>query len=90
MFGGKDNVENVHLPDEGHNYGVNKRLAAYAFLAKRLGLDINRVSKDGHVDESVNSILPADQLTVFNATHPRPADGIMGDDAVTERVRSAR
>ncbi|MDB5327040.1 MAG: acetyl xylan esterase, partial [Phycisphaerales bacterium] len=90
LFHARDNVENVHLPDEGHNYGPSKRLAAYAFLAKRLGLDLNRVTKDGHIDETVNTVLPPDQLMVFDAAHLRPADAIMGDEAVTERVSHAR
>ncbi len=34
-------VENVHLPAEGHDYGINKRKAAYRFLAKHLGLSLN-------------------------------------------------
>jgi dienelactone hydrolase len=80
-YGATDRVENVHLPTEGHDYGPNKRVAAYAFLAKHLQLDLNRVLKDGQVDESVNTLLKPDELQVFNVDHPRPANAVMGDDA---------
>lgn len=36
----KEHVSNVHLPAEGHDFGVNKRKAVYAFMARYLGLDI--------------------------------------------------
>ncbi|WP_420151432.1 alpha/beta hydrolase family protein [Spirosoma sp.] len=81
-YGAKDRVENVHLPDEGHDYGPNKRAAAYRFLAKNLKLDLNRVLKDGQVDESSNTVLDSSALQVFNAEHPRPAQAITGDEAV--------
>ena len=81
-YGAKDKVENVHLPTEGHDYGPNKRAAAYRFLAKYLKLDLNRVLKDGQIDEAPNTILPAPDLQVFNAEYPRPARAVVGDDAV--------
>lgn len=81
-YGAKDKVENVHLATEGHDYGPNKRTAAYRFLAKYLKLDLNRVQKDGQIDETPNTILPASDLQVFTAEHPRPARAVVGDDAV--------
>jgi hypothetical protein len=90
LFGKQENVENVHLPNDTHNYGINKRLAAYAFLARRFGLDIGRVSKDGKVDESRNTILSPAELSVFNAEHPRPANAVVGDAAVIELVTNAQ
>ena len=38
LYGKQENVENVHLATEGHDYGVSKRLAMYDFMAKHLGL----------------------------------------------------
>ena len=81
-YGAKDRVENVHLPTEGHDYGPSKRAAAYRFLAKYLKLDLNRVLKDGQIDETPNTVLPATDLHVFTAEHPRPARAVVGDDAV--------
>ena len=90
LFGKTMDVENAHLPNDTHNYGINKRLAAYAFLAKRLGLDLSRVTKDGQVDETRNTILTPTDLSVFNAEHPRPPNAIVGDDAVIALVTNAR
>lgn len=81
-YGAKDKVENVHLPTEGHDYGPSKRDAAYRFLAKYLKLDLNRVMKEGKIDETSNTVLPATDLQVFTAEHPRPARAVVGDDAV--------
>lgn len=86
-YNATDRIENVHLPTEGHDYGPSKRDAAYRFLAKHLKLDLNRVLKDGKIDESTNKILDAAALQVFNAEHPRPANAVMGDDAVSALLK---
>ena len=39
FYGHADRVANVHLADEGHDYGPSKRQAMYAFLIRHLGLD---------------------------------------------------
>ncbi|MDR1675494.1 MAG: acetylxylan esterase [Tannerella sp.] len=59
-------VENAHFPDEGHDYGYNKRCAAYRFFATRLKLDIQAITgNDGAVDETGITLLPAGELAVF-------------------------
>ena len=35
-----NNVENAHFPKERHDYGPNKRLAMYKFLAQKLNLNL--------------------------------------------------
>ncbi len=40
LYGKQNNVENVHLGSEGHDYGVSKRMAMYSFVAKHLGLNL--------------------------------------------------
>lgn len=81
-YNAKDQVENVHLPSEGHDYGPSKRAAAYRFLAKHLKLDLNRVLKDGQIDEGPNTLLTPVDLQVFTTDHPRPAHAVVGNDAV--------
>lgn len=81
-YGAKDRVESVHLPTEGHDYGPSKRAAAYRFLAKHLKLDLNRVQKDGQIDETPNILLDPSALQVFTTDHPRPARTVTGNDAV--------
>jgi uncharacterized protein len=92
-YGVPQNVENVHLPNEKHDYGPSKRQAAYAFLIKQLHLKDQGLIKDGTVDgkgvkekPTVNEdgcrVLSQEELTVFNASHPRPAGAVSGDAAV--------
>ena len=83
LYGKKNLVENVHLPDEKHDYGPSKRKAMYAFMAKYLNLDIKAVSDaQGNIDEGPSKVLEQKDLEVFNAAHPRPSNALMGDEAV--------
>jgi len=82
LYDAEAKVSNVHLPDEGHDYGSSKRMAAYRFLATHLSLDLNRVLNNGTVDESRNTLLDREALRVFSTEHPRPAQAVQGDDAV--------
>lgn len=76
-------VENVHLPNEKHDYGVSKRLAVYRFFAKHLDLNLDQVeNKDGQIDETFVKIIPKQKLCVFNSDHPRPINAAMDDKAV--------
>jgi len=80
LFGAEDKIENLHLPEEGHDYGLSKRLGAYKFLAKHLGLSLDKVTKpDGTIDESFVVIEKKEDLYVFNSEHPRPAHAVSGD-----------
>ena len=54
LYGGEGLVQNAHFADEEHDYGVSKRMAAYPFLARHLGLDLAAVTDEaGAVDESL-------------------------------------
>jgi uncharacterized protein len=89
-FYNKENlVQNVHLPNEGHDYGINKRIAAYQFLAKHLQLSLKKVTNTkGEIDESFVTVEPEATLRVFNAQHTRPAYAVTGDEAVTKMLAS--
>jgi hypothetical protein len=77
LYGAEDKVQNVHLPDEGHDYGRSKRLAAYAFLAEHLALDLGGVrGPDGTVDESMVVIEKYEDLLVFGPDNPRPDNAV--------------
>ena len=77
LYDAADKVENLHLPNEGHDYGPSKRMGAYAFLAKHLALDIKRVQgPDGKVDESPAVAESREDLLVFGKDNPRPADAV--------------
>ena len=53
------NVQNVHLPDEGHDFGINKRKAVYDFFASVFSLDKTQL------DEKKVTIEPEDNLKIF-------------------------
>ena len=77
LYGVTDRVQNAHFPTEGHDYGLSKRMAAYPFLAKHLGLDLKRVhGADGGIDESFFVPEEYEDLLVFGPDNPRPADAV--------------
>ncbi|MFX0098401.1 MAG: alpha/beta hydrolase family protein [Candidatus Hodarchaeota archaeon] len=76
-------VENTHLRDEQHNYGPNKRQAAYEFIAKHFNLPVDDYrNEDGLVDESPNVLLEYDEQKCFTEEHPRPNHAIKGEAAI--------
>jgi dienelactone hydrolase len=90
LHGDEDLVENLHLPDEGHDYGYSKRVGAYKFLAKHLGLSLDKLtSPNGVIDESDIVIEKPETMHVFDANHPRPPHALKGDQAV-EALLEAR
>jgi dienelactone hydrolase len=89
LYGKKDNVENVHLKNEAHDYGISKRLAMYDFMARHLGLNINAVKdKAGKIDESGVTIEKYDAMLVFGTDGKLPANAVKGPDAVWSALKS--
>jgi dienelactone hydrolase len=77
LHGVADKVEYLHLPDEGHDYGRSKRVGAYKFLAKHLGLSLaDVIDGNGSIDEDPVVIEPKKKLYVFDSNHPRPANAV--------------
>lgn len=86
LYGKGDLTENAHFGDEGHDYGKNKRIAAYKFLSKYLGMDIKKISNDqGVVDESFVTIVDRRTLEYFS---PGETDAFMKGDKVYEAFKS--
>ena len=46
FYGAQDNVGNVHLPDEKHDFGPNKRQAVYQFFIDAFGLDASKLNEE--------------------------------------------
>ncbi|MCD6202075.1 MAG: acetylxylan esterase [Bacteroidales bacterium] len=66
LYHAEENVGNAHFPKEGHDYGYSKRKAVYPFMARHLGLDLNRILNDsGKIDESFVTPLAIQELKVF-------------------------
>ncbi|WP_245578746.1 alpha/beta hydrolase family protein [Algoriphagus vanfongensis] len=81
-YGAESKADNVHLPNERHDYGYNKRTAAYNFFGHYLDINPSRVPYKNGYDESFVTILTPDQLRVFDADHPIPSHALQGDEAV--------
>jgi len=86
---GKENLaQNVHLPDEGHDYGSSKRQAAYAFLVKHLNLDPNQVKKtNGLFDESFVTVEDRPKLLAWDAQHPKPTYAITNNEQISQMLQ---
>ena len=59
FYGKKENVSNVHLPKERHDFGPNKRNAVYDFFIKTFKLDASKL------DESKVTIETEDELRFY-------------------------
>ncbi len=59
FYDAADKVTNVHLPNEGHDFGPNKRQAVYDFFIETFGLDRSKL------DESKVTIESHDALKSF-------------------------
>ncbi len=82
LYDAEADVENLHLPEEGHDYGISKRVGAYKFLAKHLRLSLENLTKpDGSIDESFVVIEKQDDMYVFGPEHPRPAQAVSAEVA---------
>jgi dienelactone hydrolase len=79
-FNATAKVENVHLPSEKHDFGINKRIALYDFLVKNFKLNAAAVKgKDGKYDESRCTIEPEQAMYVFGAHGEKlPKNAIKG------------
>jgi hypothetical protein len=78
FYGASDMLTNVHLPNEKHDFGPNKREAVYQFFAKIFHLDISQK------DESRVTIEPYSALYSFGAKGELlPENAIRSFDQVT-------
>lgn len=83
LYGKKDNVAHKHLPDEVHDYGINKRLAMYPFMAKHLKLDLGKIQdKQGKINEEKVVIEAYGKFRMFNDSYPLPAHIVKSNDEV--------
>jgi hypothetical protein len=87
LMDARENIENAHFADEGHDYGPSKRAAMYRFLAKHLGLDVGRITdSNGAFDESFITVHDRDALLVFPPDRPRPEQAIADAEKVFQQL----
>lgn len=82
-------VKNVHLAEEGHDYGYSKRIAMYSFMAQHLNLDLNAIQdKSGKVDESAITIEDEPDLYAFGKSGEQLPSHAIKDFAALEKIFS--
>ena len=66
LYGSANNVENVHIPNEVHDYGYTKREALYNFVTRVCGIDASKFKDaQGRYLEKDVTIEAPDNLLVF-------------------------
>ena len=56
FYGAQENVKNVHLPSERHDFGPNKRQAVYDFFIDIFGLDRSKLNEEKVTIEEENTL----------------------------------
>lgn len=75
FYGKEMNIENVHLPDKHHDYGISKRVPMYTFFSKILGLDLKAISDGyGNIDENGITIQNSKDMHVFGKGNLLPTN----------------
>jgi dienelactone hydrolase len=79
-----DLVQNIHLPQEGHDFGPSKRKALYDFLIDQFKLNAAAVKdKSGQYDESKCTIEKESAMYVFGDKGERlPSNAIKGFESL--------
>ncbi len=81
-YGKPDNVINVHLPNDKHDFGFNKRKPVYEFFAKYLGLNLKAIqAADGSIVDTTITPEPENAFYVFGDKGEKlPAGAVKGFD----------
>lgn len=83
LYGKEENIQNVHLPNEKHDYGINKRLAMYPFMAKHLNLNLKNVRDEkGKITEEKVVIEDYGLFRIFDEDNPLPSHAVRSNDDV--------
>lgn len=89
FYGAEENIENTHFPEEGHDYGISKRLAMYRFIAKHFNLDLKSISdSDGNIDESKVTIEKESEMYAFGEKGENlPKNAIKGKESLLKVLK---
>jgi len=88
FYKAESNVENVHFPNGVHDYGFEKRIPVYSFLAKHMGLNLKAVSDPaGNIDESKSVLEPAETMLSFSSKKPLPSNALIGKESIEKELK---
>ena len=90
-YGKAADVQNVHLPLEKHDFGINKRTAVYRFMAHYLQLNLKAIlDKNGNIDESFITVEPENKMYVFGDKGEHlPKGAVIGFDNLVKVFEAA-
>ena len=89
FYNAEDNVENAHFPDGVHDYGFEKRVPVYSFLAKHFGMNLSAVTDSkGAIDESKSVLENAELMLSFSSKNPFPANALKGREAIENELKA--
>jgi dienelactone hydrolase len=79
-YGKPGDVINVHLPNDKHDFGFNKRKPVYEFFAKYLGLNLKPIqAADGSIVDTTITLEPENAFYVFGDKGEKlPAHAVKG------------
>jgi hypothetical protein len=87
-YGAGQKTANVHLANEGHDYGPSKRAAVYQFIAEHFNLSLApALDATGKIDESHVTIERHGPLHAFSESFPLPAHAHRNLAAVERTLR---
>lgn len=91
LYGKTSLVENVHLPNDKHDFGINKRTAVYRFMAKYLNLNLNAITNaKGDIDETAITIENEAAMYVFGDKGEKlPASALRGFENLEKVFKAA-
>jgi len=83
LYGAASQVELVHIPDEGHDYGYSKRLPMYRFMARHLQLRIAPLqSASGLIEEENIPIEDYESFRIFSSDSALPESTVKNNDEI--------
>jgi dienelactone hydrolase len=84
LYNKEENITQVYLPDEHHDYGYSKRVPMYRFFAKEFGLNLGAISgKDGTIDESAVTVQMNRDMLVFGQS-ALPANALKDNASIVK------
>jgi len=87
FYKAESNIQNIHFPNEKHDYGKSKRIAVYNFLSKYFNLDIHKIMNEkGDIIEN-GKIEDIEIMKAFNNKFPRPENYLKGDELIFNKIK---
>lgn len=89
LYGKREQVSLVHLPNDKHDYAFTKREPMYRFIAKQFDLDIKRIQEpNGAIDESGCVVEHFDKMLFIKSHSELPPNALRSVEEMKKRLKS--